>query len=217
MGLHLLGDRDSPVIPIMVYHVGLLGAISRALMKRNIAMVVVGFPATPLLLCRCRVCISAAHTREDLDYALAAIGEVARAAGIKYGRAGAAAGAWGAVRGGLRALAAAAAATAVTAAGAKQRGASEEDILKPRLSCCDVTKTLVGGGRDNKEVAGCSSSSNSSSPRSSSSKDSSSSSSCCSLCAAVENSGNGGGSGSTCSTCSSSPTSSPHENRPWME
>jgi len=85
MGLHLLGDWDSPVIPIMVYHVGLLGAISRLLYKHHIAMVVVGFPATPLLLCRCRVCISASHSRADLDYALSAIEEVlVRRARIDY-------------------------------------------------------------------------------------------------------------------------------------
>jgi hypothetical protein len=38
--------------------------------QRHIAMVVVGFPATALLMSRCRVCISASHSREDLDYAL---------------------------------------------------------------------------------------------------------------------------------------------------
>lgn len=30
----------------------------------------VGFPATPLLTARMRVCISASHTHADLDYAL---------------------------------------------------------------------------------------------------------------------------------------------------
>lgn len=84
MGLHVLGDWDSPVMPIMVYHIGLLAALSRLLYTRHIAMVVVGFPATALLLCRCRVCISAAHTREDLDYALDAIRELAVAAGLDY-------------------------------------------------------------------------------------------------------------------------------------
>lgn len=32
--------------------------------------VVVGFPATSLLLVRARICISAAHSHEDLEYAL---------------------------------------------------------------------------------------------------------------------------------------------------
>ena len=84
MGLHVLGDWDSPVMPVMVYHIGLLAALSRLLYARHIAMVVVGFPATALLLCRCRVCISAAHTREDLDYALDCLKELATAAGLDF-------------------------------------------------------------------------------------------------------------------------------------
>ena len=35
-----------------------------------------GFPATPLLTARIRVCISAAHTRADLDYALEVFAEM---------------------------------------------------------------------------------------------------------------------------------------------
>ncbi len=84
MGLHVLGDYGSPVLPIMLYHCNYLSVISRVLYDRHIAMVVVGFPATPLLLCRARVCISAAHTREDLDYALDAIEDVTRALGMQY-------------------------------------------------------------------------------------------------------------------------------------
>lgn len=102
MGLHVLGDWDSPVLPIMVYHIGLLATLSRRLYDRHIAMVVVGFPATPLLLCRCRICISASHSREDLDYALDAIRDLVLAAGLDYasgsasasGGGGGARGAW---------------------------------------------------------------------------------------------------------------------------
>ena len=36
----------------------------------QVAVVVVAFPATPLLLARARVCISAAHTHDDLEQAL---------------------------------------------------------------------------------------------------------------------------------------------------
>lgn len=32
----------------------------------QVAVVTVAFPATPLLLARARICISASHTREDL-------------------------------------------------------------------------------------------------------------------------------------------------------
>ena len=43
---------------------------SRKCLEANIAVVVVGFPATPLLGTRVRFCLSASHTRQDLDYAL---------------------------------------------------------------------------------------------------------------------------------------------------
>jgi len=88
MGLHVLGDWDSPVMPIMVYHIGLLATLSRLLYARHIAMVVVGFPATALLLCRCRVCISASHSREDLDYALDCLRDLALAAGLDFNNRG---------------------------------------------------------------------------------------------------------------------------------
>ena len=42
-------------------------AFSRDLLKRGIGVVVVGFPATPIIESRARFCISAAHTREMLD------------------------------------------------------------------------------------------------------------------------------------------------------
>lgn len=35
-------------------------------MWMQLAVVTVAFPATPLLLARARICISASHTREDL-------------------------------------------------------------------------------------------------------------------------------------------------------
>ena len=36
-------------------------------MKHKLATVVVGFPATPIIESRARFCLSAAHTKEDLD------------------------------------------------------------------------------------------------------------------------------------------------------
>ncbi|CAK9177459.1 unnamed protein product [Ilex paraguariensis] len=70
MGFEVLGDNDSPVMPIMLYNPAKIPAFSRECLKRNVAVVTVCFPATPLLLSRARICISAAHTREDLINAL---------------------------------------------------------------------------------------------------------------------------------------------------
>ena len=38
------------------------------MLKRKIAVVVVGFPATTLVEGRVRICLSSSHTREMLDY-----------------------------------------------------------------------------------------------------------------------------------------------------
>lgn len=58
----------------------------RLLKSKNIATVGVGFPATPLMEGRIRICLSASHTKEQLDHALEAIGEVADLLGLKYSR-----------------------------------------------------------------------------------------------------------------------------------
>ena len=57
-------------------------------LARHLAVVVVGFPATPLLLSRARVCISAAHSREDLAAALVVLREVVDMLGLRYARKG---------------------------------------------------------------------------------------------------------------------------------
>ncbi|RAW23149.1 hypothetical protein PC110_g20414 [Phytophthora cactorum] len=84
MGVITLGDFDSPVIPVMLYHMSKVGEYSRECLKRNLAVVTVGFPATPLLLSRVRFCISAAHTKEDMDEALKAIAEVSEICHVRY-------------------------------------------------------------------------------------------------------------------------------------
>ena len=69
MGVETLGDWDSPVIPIMIYVPGKIASFSRLCFEKGVGLVVVGFPATPLLLARARVCISAQHSKEDLEFA----------------------------------------------------------------------------------------------------------------------------------------------------
>mmetsp|Transcript_42828 Transcript_42828/g.67134 ORF Transcript_42828/g.67134 Transcript_42828/m.67134 type:complete len:678 (-) Transcript_42828:871-2904(-) len=84
MGCEVLGDEDSPVIPVMLYAASKIPAFSRECLKRNLAVVVVGFPATPLIKSRVRFCISAAHTEEDLIDALKLIDVIADRVMIKY-------------------------------------------------------------------------------------------------------------------------------------
>ena len=54
----------------MLYQPMKIAATSRMCLQRKLAIVVVGFPAVPLMLGRTRLCISAAHTRKDIDWAL---------------------------------------------------------------------------------------------------------------------------------------------------
>jgi hypothetical protein len=84
LGIQVYGDPGSPVIPIMLYPPAKIAAFSRECLARGLAVVVVGFPATPLLLSRARICLSAAHTKEDLEYALHVIEQVAELIQIKY-------------------------------------------------------------------------------------------------------------------------------------
>ncbi|XP_022770823.1 long chain base biosynthesis protein 2a-like [Durio zibethinus] len=84
MGFEVLGDNDSPVMPIMLYNPAKIPAFSRECLKQNVAVVTVAFPATPLLLARARICISASHTKEDLIKALEVISQVGDLVGIKY-------------------------------------------------------------------------------------------------------------------------------------
>jgi len=84
-GFQVYGDDDSPVIPLMIYYPSKIAAFSRECLKRNIACVVVGFPATPLLMSRARFCISAGHTKEDLTWALNELDEIGNILLLKYG------------------------------------------------------------------------------------------------------------------------------------
>lgn len=84
MGLECYGDWDSPIIPVMLYNPAKIAAFSRECWKRKLAVVVVGFPATPLVLSRARFCISAGHDMDDLKDALVKIEEVADLLKLRY-------------------------------------------------------------------------------------------------------------------------------------
>jgi hypothetical protein len=77
----VFGFKDSPVAPVLLYNPAKIAAFSREALKRSLAVVVAGFPATSLIKSRVRFCLSAAHTREMLDWALARISEVCRERG----------------------------------------------------------------------------------------------------------------------------------------
>ncbi|CAG4967019.1 unnamed protein product [Colias eurytheme] len=86
MGVVTFGHLDSPVVPMLVYTFSKMAATVERLQQRRVATVGVGFPATPLNKARIRFCLSAAHTREQLDECLAAIEAVVDELGLRYSR-----------------------------------------------------------------------------------------------------------------------------------
>ena len=83
-GCTVLGSEDSPVVPIMIFQPAKISAISRECYRHGLAIVVVAFPATPLLLARARLCISAAHSQEDLEYACDVLIKSCRTCAMDY-------------------------------------------------------------------------------------------------------------------------------------
>ncbi|MEQ2252695.1 Serine palmitoyltransferase 2 [Ilyodon furcidens] len=67
MGFIIYGNNESPVVPMMLYMPAKIGAFGQEMLRRNIRVVVVGFPATPIIESRARFCISAAHSQDLLD------------------------------------------------------------------------------------------------------------------------------------------------------
>ncbi|KAI6784777.1 serine palmitoyltransferase [Emericellopsis cladophorae] len=84
LGYIVYGHDDSPIIPVMLYHPAKIPAFSHHMLNRQISVVVVGYPATPLITSRARFCVSSAHNKEDLDRLLRACDEVADEMNIKY-------------------------------------------------------------------------------------------------------------------------------------
>uniref|UniRef100_A0A5S6R097 serine C-palmitoyltransferase n=1 Tax=Trichuris muris TaxID=70415 RepID=A0A5S6R097_TRIMR len=86
LGFILFGNYDSPVVPLLVYFPSKMSYFSREMLKRRVGVVVVGFPATPITLGRARFCISAAHTKEQLDETVTAVSEVGGTLNLKLSR-----------------------------------------------------------------------------------------------------------------------------------
>lgn len=84
LGFIVYGHDDSPIIPLLLYHPAKIPAFSHEMLKRKIAVVVVGYPATPLISSRARFCVSAAHTKDDLDRLLAACDQAGDVLQLKF-------------------------------------------------------------------------------------------------------------------------------------
>ncbi|MBT9152258.1 MAG: putative pyridoxal phosphate-dependent acyltransferase [Firmicutes bacterium] len=73
-----IGISQTPITPVMLGDVQLATQFSRLLFQKGIFATKIGFPTVPQGKARIRVMISATHSREDLDFALAQFALVGR-------------------------------------------------------------------------------------------------------------------------------------------
>ncbi|CAG0890117.1 unnamed protein product [Darwinula stevensoni] len=71
MGFILHGNKDSPVIPVLLFMPGKVAFMVREMTKRGVAVVGVGPPSSSLVQTRIRICLSASHTQQTLDLRVA--------------------------------------------------------------------------------------------------------------------------------------------------
>ncbi|KAK6462306.1 palmitoyl transferase [Scheffersomyces coipomensis] len=84
LGFIVYGADDSPVIPLLLFLPAKMPAFSRMLYELGIAVVIVSYPATPLISARARLCVSSALTKEDLDYCLEKFSEIGDTIFLKF-------------------------------------------------------------------------------------------------------------------------------------
>ncbi|KAL5497945.1 LCB2 [Sanghuangporus vaninii] len=86
LGFITYGHVDSPIAPLLLFNPGKMCVFSRMMLERRtpIAVVVVAYPATPLVTSRVRFCLSAAHTKEDIDTVLRACNEIGDVLDLKH-------------------------------------------------------------------------------------------------------------------------------------
>ncbi|BDI33158.1 2-amino-3-ketobutyrate coenzyme A ligase [Capsulimonas corticalis] len=73
---------EHPIVPIMLGDAALAGRVSEAMLRKGVYVVGFSYPVVPQGKARIRTQVSAAHSREDLEFAIAKFGEVKSELGI---------------------------------------------------------------------------------------------------------------------------------------
>jgi glycine C-acetyltransferase len=81
IGLNVI-PGEHPIVPIMLGDAALAQQMADKLLEKGVYVIGFSYPVVPKDAARIRIQISAAHTREDLDFAIEKIGEVKEDLGI---------------------------------------------------------------------------------------------------------------------------------------
>ena len=76
------GPRDHPIIPVMLGEAPLAAAMAERLLAEGIYVIAFSYPVVPKGQARIRTQMSAAHSPEQIDRAVAAFGRAGRALGV---------------------------------------------------------------------------------------------------------------------------------------
>jgi glycine C-acetyltransferase len=82
LGFTLAGDRDHPIVPVMLGDARLAAQFADAMLQRGVYVIGFSYPVVPKGAARIRTQISAAHSDADIDAAIAAFAEVGREMGV---------------------------------------------------------------------------------------------------------------------------------------
>lgn len=77
-----LAGADHPIVPVMIGDAALAARVAEAMLDEGVYVVAFSFPVVPRGTARIRTQISAAHSREQLDHAVAAFTKVGRRFGL---------------------------------------------------------------------------------------------------------------------------------------
>jgi len=81
-GFTLKGDRDHPIVPVMLGDARLASDMADALLKKGIYVIGFSYPVVPMEQARIRVQLSAAHTPDQVQHAVNSFIEVGKEMGV---------------------------------------------------------------------------------------------------------------------------------------
>lgn len=76
------GESETPITPVMIGEAAKAAELSRRLFEEGVFATSIGYPTVPLGKARIRCMISAAHSKEDLDFAVEKFAKVGREMGL---------------------------------------------------------------------------------------------------------------------------------------
>ncbi len=75
-------NGEHPIVPVMLYDAKVAQEFSARMLEKGVYVIGFSYPVVPLGRARIRTQVSAGHTRDDLDFAVACFAEVKREMGL---------------------------------------------------------------------------------------------------------------------------------------